>query len=408
MNAEIISIGTELLLGNIVNTNTRDLSLMLADLGINVFWHSTVGDNPARLRDALETAKSRADLIITTGGLGPTCDDLTKETLAQAFGRKIVPFEQEIEKLKAKMGNRMTPNNLKQAHLPEGCTVLDNDWGTAPGCAFESDGCTVIMLPGPPRECRPMFYERAIPYLREKFGGVIHSNFIKFYGIGESAMEDKLRFLMDSHNPTVAPYAKEGECEVRVTAKADTEQEAEALCAPVVEQIREILGEYIYGIDVSSLEEVVVRELTEKHLTVAAAESCTGGLMLKRLTDIAGASACVSGGFVTYTNEMKINLLGVKADTLAQHGAVSAETALEMARGARDRSGADIGVGITGIAGPGGGTEEKPVGTVYVAVVYGEREDVQLAPVRRKWSDRGYTRHTSASFALSRVLKMIK
>ena len=408
MNCEILSVGTEILLGEIANTDAQMISQGLSERGINVFYHTVCGDNPARLLDCVKAARARADLIITTGGLGPTCDDLTKETLAQAFGRKIVPFEQEIEKLKAKMGNRMTPNNLKQAHLPEGCTVLDNDWGTAPGCAFESDGCTVIMLPGPPRECRPMFYERAIPYLREKFGGVIHSNFIKFYGIGESAMEDKLRFLMDSHNPTVAPYAKEGECEVRVTAKADTEQEAEALCAPVVEQIREILGEYIYGIDVSSLEEVVVRELTEKHLTVAAAESCTGGLMLKRLTDIAGASACVSGGFVTYTNEMKINLLGVKADTLAQHGAVSAETALEMARGARDRSGADIGVGITGIAGPGGGTEEKPVGTVYVAVVYGEREDVQLAPVRRKWSDRGYTRHTSASFALSRVLKMIK
>ncbi|MBQ2865212.1 MAG: competence/damage-inducible protein A [Clostridia bacterium] len=407
MNCEILSVGTEILLGEIANTDAQMISQGLSEHGINVFYHTVCGDNPSRLLDCVKAARARADLIITTGGLGPTCDDLTKETLAQAFGKKIVPFEQEIEKLKAKMGDRMTPNNLKQAHLPEGCTVLDNAWGTAPGCAFESDGCTVIMLPGPPRECKPMFHQRALPYLREKFGGVIHSNYIKFYGIGESAMEDKLRFLMDSHNPTVAPYAKEGECEVRVTAKADTEQEAEALCAPVVEQIKDILGEYIYGVDVSSLEEVVVRELTERKLTVAAAESCTGGLFLKRLTDIAGASACVAGGFVTYTNEMKMQVLGVSPDTLSKHGAVSAETALEMARGARDKSGADIGVGITGIAGPGGGTEEKPVGTVYVAVVYGEREDVQLAPVRRKWSDRSYTRHTSASFALSRLLKMI-
>ena len=408
MNCEILSVGTEILLGEIANTDAQMISQGLSERGINVFYHTVCGDNPSRLLDCVKAARARADLIITTGGLGPTCDDLTKETLAQAFGKKIVPFEEEIEKLKAKMGDRMTPNNLKQAYLPEGCTVLDNAWGTAPGCAFEADGCTVIMLPGPPRECRPMFYERAIPYLRDKFGGVIHSSYLKFYGIGESAMEDKLRFLMDSKNPTVAPYAKEGECEVRVTAKAETEEQAKALCAPVVQQIYDILGEYIYGVDVSSLEEVVVRELTERKLTIAAAESCTGGLFLKRLTDIAGASGCVAGGFVTYTNEMKMNVLGVSADTLATHGAVSAETALEMARGARAKSGADIGVGITGLAGPGGGSEEKPVGTVYVAVVWGEREDVQLAPVRRKWSDRSYTRHTSASFALSRVLKMIK
>ena len=409
MICEILSVGTEILLGEIANTDAQMISQGLSEHGINVFYHTVCGDNPQRLKDAVAIARKRADLIITTGGLGPTCDDLTKETLAQAFGLKIVPFEDQIAKLMAKMsGLNMTPNNLKQAHLPEGCTVLENDWGTAPGCAFEAEGCTVIMLPGPPRECKPMFRERALPYLSSKFGGVIYSTYLRFYGIGESALEDKLSFLMEGGNPSVAPYAKEGECEVRVTARGKTEEDAKALCAPMVEKIRQIAGEYIYGQDVSSLEEVVVKTLKEKGLTIACAESCTGGLICKRLTDIPGSSACVLGGFVTYTNEMKIEQLGVSADTLEKYGAVSQQTALEMARGARKATGADIAVGITGIAGPDGGSEEKPVGTVWVAVVSSKDEIVSLAPVRRKWSDRSYTRHTSASYALSQVLKIIE
>lgn len=409
MICEILSVGTEILLGEIANTDAQMISQGLSEYGISVFYHTVCGDNPKRLRDAVAIAKSRADLIITTGGLGPTCDDLTKETLAEAFGLEVVPFPDQVEKLMAKMsGLNMTANNLKQANLPEGCTVLENDWGTAPGCAFEKDGCTVIMLPGPPRECKPMFRERALPYLAEKQGGVIYSTYLRFYGIGESALEDKLFDLMQGSNPSVAPYAKEGECEVRVTARAETEDEAKKLCAPMVEKIREIVGEYIYGQDVSSLEEVVVRTLKDKGLTIACAESCTGGLMCKRLTDIPGSSACVLGGFVTYTNQMKIKQLGVDADTLEKFGAVSQQTALEMAKGVLQQTGADIGVGITGIAGPDGGSEEKPVGTVWVAVVTQDAERVSLAPVRRKWSDRSYTRHTSASYALSQVLKIIE
>lgn len=409
MICEILSVGTEILLGEIANTDAQMISQGLSEYGISVFYHTVCGDNPERLKAAVKIAQSRADLIITTGGLGPTCDDLTKETLAQAFGLEVVPFPDQVEKLKAKMsGINMTANNLKQANLPEGCTVLENDWGTAPGCAFEKDGCTVIMLPGPPRECKPMFRERALPYLADKQGGVIYSTYLRFYGIGESALEDKLYELMQGSNPSVAPYAKEGECEVRVTARAETLDAAKALCAPMVERIRETVGEYIYGQDVSSLEEVVVRTLKEKGLTIACAESCTGGLVCKRLTDIPGSSACVLGGFVTYTNQMKIKQLGVKPETLEKYGAVSQQTALEMARGAQAESGADIGVGITGIAGPDGGSEEKPVGTVWVAVVYKDKELVSLAPVRRKWSDRSYTRHTSASYALSQVLKIIE
>ncbi|MBQ7624020.1 MAG: competence/damage-inducible protein A [Clostridia bacterium] len=403
MNCEIISVGTEILLGEIANTDAQMISQTLSEHGVNVFFHTVCGDNPQRLSECVSVARKRAELIITTGGLGPTCDDLTKETLCKAFGKKLIEFEDETRKLREKMGDRMTPNNLKQAYLPEGCTVLQNDWGTAPACAFEADGCTVIMLPGPPRECTPVFRLRAVPYLENKFGGVISSDFIKIFGMGESQMEDKLSFLMDAANPSVAPYAKDGECEVRVTARAETAEKAKALCAPIVEQIKGILGDVIYGVNVSSLEEVVVRGLCEKGLTIAAAESCTGGLLLKRLTDIPGSSGCVSGGFVTYSNEMKENLLGVSHDTLLKHGAVSEETAFEMARGVCKVTGADIGVAITGIAGPGGGTPEKPVGTIFCAVCY--KGEIKVLPCNRfrKWSDRAYNRNYAASFALDMV-----
>jgi nicotinamide-nucleotide amidase len=407
MNCEILSVGTEILLGEIANTDAQMISQTLSEHGINVFYHTVCGDNPKRLLSCVEIARKRAELIITTGGLGPTCDDLTKETLCEAFGKKLVCFPGELEKLKAKMGARMTPNNIKQAYLPEGCTVLENDWGTAPACAFEADGCTVVMLPGPPRECTPVFRQRAIPYLEKLFGGVIHSDFIKIFGMGESSMEDKLRFLMDTANPSVAPYAKDGECEARVTARAETEEEARRMCEPIVKKIKGILGDVIYGVNVSSLEEVVVRGLAEKGLTVAAAESCTGGLLMKRLTDVPGSSACVSGGFVTYSNEMKMKILGVSGETLRAHGAVSPETALEMARGAARVSGADVGIAITGIAGPSGGTESKPVGTVFCAVCAGAYEKVLQCPNYRKWSDRAYTRHYAASFALDMIRRAV-
>ena len=407
MNCEILSVGTEILLGEIANTDAQMISQALSEHGVNVFFHTVCGDNPERLLSCLEVAKKRADLIITTGGLGPTCDDLTKETLCLSFGKKLIPFEDEMAKLREKMGDRMTPNNLKQAYLPEGCTVLANDWGTAPACAFEADGHTVIMLPGPPRECTPVFKQRALPYLEKKFGGVISSDFIKIFGMGESQMEDKLSFLMNGANPSVAPYAKDGECEARVTARAETAEKAKELCAPLVKKITDILGSVVYGVNVSSLEEVVVSGLCEKGLKIATAESCTGGLVLKRLTDIPGSSGCVSGGFVTYSNEMKQKLLGVSEDTLKTHGAVSAETASQMARGAAMASGADVGVGITGIAGPGGGTPEKPVGTIYCAVYYNGKVTVSLCGRFRKWSDRAYNRNYAASFALDMVRREV-
>ena len=408
LTCELLAVGTELLLGEIANTDAQMLSQGLSELGISVYHHTVVGDNPQRLKETVEIAKKRADIIITTGGLGPTADDLTKETIAAAFGKKLVLDQPSLERLYSRWSfGTMTKNNERQAWLPEGCTVLVNDWGTAPGCVFEAEGCTVIMLPGPPRECKAMWEHRARPYLEKMTGGAIVSHFIRLYGIGESAMEDKIAYIMDKAvNPSAAPYAKEGECLVRVTAKGETHEEAEELTKPLMDEICNALKDYVYGIDANSLEEVVVSLLKEKKLTIATAESCTGGYISKRLTDIPGVSEVFLGGLVTYSNESKINLLGVNAETIEKHGAVSRETAYEMASKVAEKMGADIGVGITGIAGPGGGSEEKPVGLVYVGVCFkGETEVFELP--RRKNSTRERIRLSAASSALDLVRRQV-
>ncbi len=405
MVCEIVSVGTELLLGEIANTDAQFISQGLAELGITVYYHTVCGDNPERLKKALAIASQRAQLIITTGGLGPTADDLTKETIAAAFGRPLYTDPVQLERLKARMGPGMTPNNLKQADLPEGCTVLENDWGTAPGCAFTwGDGGHLIMLPGPPSECRPMFTCRAKPYLEALTDGVIRSCFIKVFGMGESAMESKLSFLMDTlENPTAAPYAKDGECEVRVTARAATEQQALELCRPVVEQIKQILGDVVYGVDVSSLEQVCVQRLTELHRKVATAESCTGGLLAKRITDVPGASACFDGGIVTYATDMKLKYLGVDPETVRTYGVISPETAIEMARGARKLCGADYGLGVTGNAGPSA-MEGKPAGLFYAAISCDDGEEVFTRSMKRT---RAGLRNYAASAALDLLRKKL-
>ena len=369
---EILSVGTELLLGNNANTDAQTLSQGLSELGLNVYYHTVVGDNPQRAREAVAIAKKRADIIITTGGLGPTCDDLTKNVLAEAFGKKLVFDEPSAERIRsyfAKTKRPMTDNNLQQAMLPEGCTVLANDWGTAPGCAFQAEGVHVIMLPGPPSECRPMFQYRAKPYLQSLSEGVIASHTLKLFGIGESAMEAQLRDQMNAmSNPTLAPYAKEGECELRVTAKAPTDAEAQALLKPTVEQVKALFGSKVYGVDVSSLEEVVEGLLREKGMTIGVAESCTGGLMAKRLTDVAGASQVFLGGIVSYTNQVKAGMLHVPQHLLDQFGAVSPEVALAMAEGARKALGCDIALATTGVAGPDKDDWDNEVGTMFVAI----------------------------------------
>lgn len=370
MRTEIIAVGTELLLGEIVNTDAPMIAQGLAELGIGVYFQTVCGDNPDRLKSVLEVAKQRADLIITTGGLGPTADDLTKETIAAAFGKGLVRDEESMARLREHFkGRTMTKNNEKQADVPEGCTVFQNDWGTAPACAFEGEGCLVIMLPGPPRECTPLFREKVMPFLEKRRGGALCSRYVKVFGMGESEMASRLSSQMDTwENPTAAPYAKEGECLVRITAMGKDKEEAFAMTEPAVREVRQVLGDVVYGVDVDSLEQVVVQEMTARGLTLATAESCTGGLMGKRITDVPGASACYLGGVVSYQNEVKENLLGVRHETLLSKGAVSEETACQMAEGVRKALGADIGISTTGVAGPGGGTPEKPVGLIYVGI----------------------------------------
>ncbi len=400
--AELIAVGTELLLGNIANTDAQILSQGLSALGITVHYHTVVGDNPGRLRDALEIARKRADIIITTGGLGPTCDDLTKQTICEAFHQTLELHEDILEGIRAyfaRSGRTMPENNVQQAMLPSGCVIFDNPVGTAPGCAIEAGGIRVLMLPGPPSECRYMFEHRALPYLRQLSDGVIVSHELKVFGIGESAMEERLRDLMDSANPTLAPYAKQGECLVRATAKAESEEAAEALLAPLTGEVRRRLGDAVYGVDVQSLEEVVSGLLREKGLTLSAAESCTGGLIAKRVTDLPGASRIFRGGVVSYTNDVKAAVLGVPRALLEEFGPVSEPVAKAMAEGCRAVCGSDLAVSVTGLAGPEGDEFGNPVGTVFLALA--DKDGVLC----RKFSlgngrGREFIRHAAAQHGL--------
>ena len=374
-NTEIISVGTELLLGHVTNTDARDVSELLSKIGINVLYHTVVGDNPQRLEDCVKIARERADIIITTGGLGPTCDDLTKEILARAFDVKLVEDKREMDTLYdyINLGKKLTDNNFRQALLPEGCTVFLNTAGTAPGCAFEKDGKVVVMLPGPPKECRIMLEKSAIPYLRQLSDEKIVSHTINIFGIGESAVDDIFAGEMNAMtNPSMAPYAKECDCLLKVTAKAHTEAEAEEMLRPVMAEVQEKLGEVVYGVDVDCIEQSVLKLLREKNMTFSAAESCTGGDVAKRFTDMPGASSFFLGGVVTYTNGAKAKLLGIDRDMIEDKGAVSYEVAKEMAENVRRIIGTDIGVGVTGLAGPDGdGVHE--VGTVFVSMATAEQ-----------------------------------
>ena len=369
-DTEILSVGTELLLGHITNTDARDISELLSKIGVNVRYHTVVGDNPQRLRDCVRIAKSRADVIVTTGGLGPTCDDLTKQILAESFGLPLQEDPTEREGLYEYIhpGQDFTPNNFSQALLPKGCTVFHNRWGTAPGCAFEAEGKIVLMLPGPPNECVPMFRECAIPYLKKLSEEQIVSHSVRIFGLGESAVDDLFAEEMNAMaNPSMAPYAKECDCLLQITAKAKSEAEAEAMMAPVIRHVKERLGEYVYGMDVESIEEAVLPLLKERGLTFAAAESCTGGDVARRITEIPGASAVFAGGCVTYTNDVKARLLGIDRELIERNGAVSEPVARLMAERVRAITGADIGLGVTGLAGPDGdGVHE--VGTVFVSM----------------------------------------
>ena len=371
--AEIIAVGTELLLGNIVNTNARDISQALSAVGVNVFWHTVVGDNPQRLKEALDVARRRADIIITTGGLGPTYDDLTKQTICESFGKPLVLHQDILDGLKVffekNVHMKMPSNNVQQAELPEGCTVFDNPVGTAPGCAFEAGGVHVLMLPGPPFEMLTMLKNHVLPYLRGLSDEVIVSHDIMTFGLGESPMEELLREKMSRmENPSLATYAKPSEVRLRATAKAGSAEAAEAMLAPVVREVTELLGNYVYGIDVASLEEVCFRRLKEQGLTLATAESCTGGRIAERITALPGVSAVYRGGVVSYWTSVKANVLGVPQALLDEHGAVSEKTARAMAEGARRITGAEVAVSVTGVAGPDPDERGVPVGIVYIGL----------------------------------------
>ncbi|MCX6344062.1 MAG: competence/damage-inducible protein A [Armatimonadetes bacterium] len=376
MRAEIVSVGTELLLGQIVDTDAAYLSKLLPDLGIDMHYRVTVGDNTGRLADAIRQALGRADIVFTIGGLGPTQDDLTKETVAQVVGDEMVLHEEAAEHLRsffASRGMDMPESNLKQAMIPVRGRVLENPLGTAPGAAFETeDGKVVIVLPGPPRELVPMVKERVIPYLKERIGEntcIIRSRMLKIAGIGESSVEDKVKRLLSSANPTVAPYASLGEVHLRITAKADSAAEADMLIDEMDRKVVGALGEkVVFGRNDDTLESVVVKSLVARGLTLAIAESCTGGLIANRITDVPGCSETFLAGVVSYSNNAKARLLEVCEQLISEHGAVSVEVAAAMAEGARRASGADIGVSTTGIAGPGGETPTKPVGLVYIAL----------------------------------------
>lgn len=373
MKAELLSVGTELLLGDILNTNVKFLSKELAGLGISVYYQSVVGDNSERVINAYETGFSRSDLIIVSGGLGPTEDDITKETAAEFFGVDLYESEEVLKSIQErfkKLGSKMYANNKKQALVPMGAKILSNDKGTAPGFIIEKDGKVLILLPGPPYELEHMFVEQVRPFLQEKQNAYFYSRVLRLFGIGESNAAMELKELIQSQtNPTIAPYAKTDEIVFRITARADNEETAKELTTPVAEEIYKKLGKYIYGEGEGiSLENVVADLLKEKKMTIAVAESCTGGILASRFVNVPGVSEYFIEGIVTYSNQSKIKRLGVKEETLNKYGAVSKETAEEMAVGICKTSGADIGMSTTGIAGPGGETPDKPVGLVYIGL----------------------------------------
>ena len=380
MITELISVGTEILLGNIVNTNSAYLSEKCALLGLNVYYQDVVGDNEGRMRDVICTALNRSDVVILTGGLGPTEDDITKEVTADLMGmpleedshsRKLIDkYLKEYEKNNPQ--RRITKNNYKQAMVPKGAIVLDNHNGTAPGLILEKKGKTAILLPGPPNEMKPMFEEYIVPYLQKNQPEIIVSQMVKISGIGESQVAEEIQDLIESQtNPTIAPYAKTGEVHLRVTASAENEKACKKLIKPVVKELKKRFGENVFATDESkTLEEAVIDLLKEKDLKLSLAESLTGGMIAQRIVNVSGASDVFGYGFVTYSNKAKHKCLGVKKSTLKEKGAVSAKCAREMAKGACKESGADISISVTGLAGPGGGTKETPVGTVFMGCRY--------------------------------------
>ena len=409
MIVEIISVGTEILLGNIVNTNAAYLAEKCAGLGLSCYYQDVVGDNEERLIGVLQAALSRADILLLSGGLGPTQDDLTKETVAKVLGKNLYlhePSKEAIADFFQKRGIDITENNWKQAMVPEGCIVVDNPNGTAPGIIIEENGKRIVLMPGPPNEMVPMFENAIMPYLNALEPGIIYSQTVKICGVGESKVESMVEDLINAQsNPTIATYAKTGEVHLRVTAKAENEKEAKKLVKPMVKELKGRFGTHVYSTQEDvTLEKAVVDLLLANHLTVSTVESCTGGMLAARLINVPGVSDVFKMGYITYSNKAKRKLVGIKKSLLEKHGAVSPEIAKDMAKGGALFAKADVAVGITGIAGPDGGSEEKPVGLVYIACSVCGRTSVKeyhFSGTRMK------IRESSVSAALSMMRECI-
>jgi nicotinamide-nucleotide amidase len=422
MICEILCVGTELLLGEIVNTDGAFIARETAAMGFSSYHQTTVGDNPERLREAVDLALSRSDVLIMTGGLGPTCDDITKNAAADAFGRKLIFDEatrEDIARFFERIGRPMTENNLSQCWVPEGAAVFYNKWGTAPGLGIEGEiggrKKYAVLLPGPPAECEPMFTECAKPWLSRLSDDVIRSRNLHLYGIGESAAEQILRPMMEaSVNPTVAPYACEHEVRIRVTARAKSPEEAQAMCAEKIAEIRKtavaptIYAETDNPFDAkNAMTTTLIAELRRRGWTFASAESCTAGMIGSAVGDIPGASDVFVGGIISYANEVKENVLAVSGEILRTVGAVSEECAAAMAEGARRLTGASIAVSVTGIAGPGGGTPEKPVGTVCFGVSTAAGTYTETKHWNGK-NDRAKIRRLTANHAMFLAIRRIR
>lgn len=409
VKAEIIGVGTELLLGHTINTDAAHVARELASLGIEVLHMQVVGDNAARLEAAFLEALGRSDIVIATGGLGPTGDDLTKETAAKIANRSMRMDEHSRQRLLEYFGERpITPNQLKQACMPEGATVFDNDHGTAPGCAVPVDGNRfIILLPGPPAELLPMLENEVRPFLQKLNNESIYSAMIRTFGIGEGAAAQALGKLLEGANPTAATYAANGEMFVKVTAKGGNAAEAQKIARPLINQVCSVLGDVVYGINVPSLEHVVVRELINRKMTIATAESCTGGLLASRITDEPGASAVFGLGLVAYANNVKEGILHVPGELLRSWGAVSAQVAVSMAKNIRRLNQSDLGLGITGIAGPDGGSAEKPLGLVYIALAHAGGCLVREMRPQGRYQGRAWVRRRAASHALDMVRRIL-
>ena len=407
MKCEIINVGTELLLGDILNTNAQFLAQEISALGFDMYYQSIVGDNHNRLLGQIKESLSRSDIIIVTGGLGPTDDDITKETVTEAINKKLVFDDDSYNKMLEYFRNRkMAPSNKKQAYIPEGSLILENDFGTAPGFAAEYNNKLIAVLPGPPRELIPMFNNKLKPYLENKCDSVITSKFVKVFGVGESQAEFELKELIDKQtNPTIAPYAKTNEMAFRITAKGKSETENLKKIDNVIQKMYYVLGDSIYGYDNDTLEEIVINLLKSKNYTISFAESCTCGLLASKIGNVSGASDVFNESYITYANTAKNQLLGVSNDTLEKFGAVSKETAAEMSIGLKNRTDADVAVSVTGIAGPTGGTIEKPVGLVYIGITFNNKTKVYELNLK---GDRQKIREAVCMHALNYVRLTIK